>query len=569
MPTHTVTVDGKLTKAFTKAMQNGIVYSPGSGALGRTTNARSRALGQKLRDEWLFQYPLLPAAVMTYAHIAVSREWTVVGTPRRAAKAVETLNNAAYVDSGGEAHFGWQAFAFRRVVDYLTLGRNAFLKPKGSRSVLQYVDPVEVLISGSTKMQVGKDRIINDLRSTKNQKYWNYLNTDWTRSELVMNYAAAAGPYAAIPLLSVLPSARMAYLIREHDSAKADGRKIRDIFVVADEAMQDALAQAMAANIALYNGASVTDHGIPIISVGVNNLFDGNSADVSKLFARMGLTEVDDNFDRSAFFLDYAQEIAAVLDMPLRTFWNDPRGSNRSLERVTQERSRRQGPAYYILGEERLINNSGILGKRVRFQFVEEIDTSLIKDRAEIAKTYAEAIDLLHSAIPQLSGDSVMAWLQQLGVLPRDEDLIKEISTISESPVQPEDMVDGDIEELLAAQSEEALQNEIEITKLQAEALNPPTGNTQIANDPNQDETKAIADFMRSQRPATIPDYGEVMLDSHGDIVDYRKRTYHIDYLMKTIVETASDFVGGIDAKVFDDEAAQILADAFNENEED
>jgi hypothetical protein len=565
---------GKGTKSLSKAFTNGLVYSPGSGALSRSTNVKALQFGQRLRDEWLFQFPLLGAAVMAYTHIAVSREWTVVGTPRRAAKAVETLNSTRFMDRNGEIHGGWSAYQFRRVMDYLCLGRNAFLKPRGGGSVLQYVDPVEVRNVGQPTQ--GKDRVIRARTKYDSQKTWNYLDTDWRRDELYMSYASpmSGTGYAPVPLLSILPSARMAYLIREHDIAKADGRKIRDIYIVADEQMQQALADAIVANVALYNGASVTEHGIPIVSAGASGMFD-TGVNVGNLFGRLGLAEIDDGLDRSEFWLDYAQEIAAILDLPLRVFWNDPRGSNRSLEKVTQERARRQGPAFYILSEERLINNTGILGDRVRFQFVEEADMSLIKDRAEVAKVYAEAIEKLKTAMPKFSGEAIRSWLQQLGVLPRDEDLLDEIATISESPVQAEDMVDGDIETMLEEQTADNLESELEVTEDFALAQQPQVA-VQVENSQTEGaeevtekvaaqlrEAKSLADYMRNQRVSQQPGYGEVVLNCHGEILEHRERVFHISAALKAVVESDNAVDSGITADEYDQESERMLEDAF------
>lgn len=550
---------------------NGLLYAPGAIAL-KVQNNNAMKYGRMLRDQWLFQFPILPGAVTTYAQIVVSREWTVTGSPRRAAKAVEELNNTQFMDDLGTIHYGWHAFETRRVYDWLCLGQTAMLMPRGARGnlrgILQYVDPTEV--DEIVQSVSPRDRIIRTNVSYEKQKRWRYLDQDWRRDEVIKTYSAPIGGsgYSPAPLLSILPTARLAYLIREHDLAATDGRKIRDIMIVANDALRDAFATAVAQAVELWNGGSAAEHGIPVVSAAANVL--GESAiDVSKLFGRLGLADVPEHLNRSEFWLDYAQEVSAVLDLALRSFWNDPRGSNRSLEKVTQERARRQGPAFFVLAEERAINNNGILGDRVRFGFVEEADLAMLKDRAVVAQTYADAIQKLKVSIPEISGRALMSWLQQLDVLPRDEDLVNEIQRISESPVQAEDMIDGDIQELIEEQAEENLEAEIDVTQQRAEAMQPQIQNTGSNQRPTNEKTlalfreaKALESYLRSDRSrALTPDYGEIVMDSNGNIVEHRARTFHISGYMKELAAMKA-----LDEEVMSEEDWVIEVDRVVEN---
>lgn len=552
---------------------SGMINVPGRGV--RMKNATTLKHGQALRDEWLWQFPILPGAVMTYIQAAVSREWTVTGTPRRAARAVETLNETRYMDATGEIHFGWQALQTRRVMDWLCLGKTAMVYPRtrgGGRGYLQYADPTEFILTGD--MPSHADRILSK-RTKPPMTNTVYLNRRWRSDELLVNYAVAAGGAGMFgsPLLGILPSARLAYLIREHDQARADGRKIRDIFIVADEDMRDSLWDAIITNLKLWNGGSVTEHGVPIVAATTAGGLADN-IDVSKLFARLGLADIPDDLNRSEFWLDYANEIAALLGLSLRTFWS-PQGqsSNRAVEKVAQERARRVGPSYYILSEERHLNYSGILGDRVRFQFIEEADTQLLKDRAAIAYQYAQAVEKLKASIPELSGRALMNWLQQLMVLPNDEDLLAEISTLSESPVQVEDMIDGDVETMIAEEAEANREAEIEagIEAQEAQfelqerhAIPTPAQDQEEAKTHFREEIGAIARYMRSVRQMSVPDYGEVVLGRDGKILESRARTYHVGGLLalEKSMETDYDY---IDADTYEDQVEDLISDAFGD----
>jgi len=537
------TIDPRDAALLRSVFAGGIMVMPGQGV--RTRNADTMAHGKKLRDEWMWQFPILPGAVMTYLQAAVSREWTVTGTPRRAARAVETLNDTRFMDYYGDIHYGWQAFQSRRVMDWLCLGTTAMVYPRtrgGGRGYLQYADPTEFVRTGVIPRQ--EDRILRKYDRPRMSQV-TYLNRKWRADELYQNYAVPAGGGGGFgsPLLGILPSARLAYLIREHDQARADGRKLRDIFVVADETMRDSLWDAIITNLKLWNGGSVTEHGIGIVAAMAEGSLN-DTVDVNKLFSRFGLADVPEDLDRADFWLDYANEIAALLGLPLRTFWT-PMGSssNRSVEKVAQERSRRVGPSYYILAEERHLNYSGILGDRVRFQFVEEADTQLLKDRADIAYQYAQAVEKLKASIPELSGRAMMNWLQQLMVLPNDEDLLAEISTLSESPVQVEDMIDGDIEEMLETQAEQNRQDELD-AELEAQEAQlslqhqytpaPSSNSNKKAVAEFRDTLSAIGEYMRSNRQAQPLDYGEVKLDGNGLILESRSRTFHVSGLLAT-----------------------------------
>jgi hypothetical protein len=159
-------------------------------------------------------------------------------------------------------------------------------------------------------------------------------------------------------------------------------------------------------------------------------------------------------------------------------------------------------------------------------------------------------------------------------VLPRDEDLVSEIETISETPVQAEDMVDGDIEQILEEDAEEAREQELESIAEKAEASQPQLNSSSNGSSDNNNngkksmsllEAEALLDFMRSGRKQDAPDYGEVMLDQHGEILEYRKRVFHIDPLMHKIVRGSdSPLLDGIGADEYAQEIAAISAEIFD-----
>lgn len=508
----------QLTKGFLDAITGGLIPAPG--VAGPIAKSYFDRLSTTLRDEWIWQFPLLPAAISTYVQTASTREWTITGDPRRASRAVEKLNNAAYIDSSGVLHVGWQEFEQRRILDWLCFGKTAFLMPMiytNSRGVLQYVSPDEVRINRSRIS--GPERIIRSKTPKPppdGVKPFEYAELYWGYDELFINHLYPVGPSGVTigPLFSLLPSLRLLWLIREHDMAAVDGRKIRDIFLVADDNMRNALVEGATAAVQLWNGGDPQKIGTPIVAANILGASEMNMP-MEDFVHRIGIADMPDTLERDKYYAMVANEISGVLGIALRSWYENLEGTNRSLERVNAERARVKGPAYFNRAEMRFINNSGVLG-RVHFDMLEETDIYITKEFAETAKTWAEAIVQFRTALGDvLPGRAFVELLQRNNIIPDDAQLVEEIVTYSEQPVTPQDMVDGDLEDMMP----------------DPEPFPPP----QPGTDQQQVERLFLhfAERMMLERIGPFPtrytpQKGEVVLNREGQVIDYRRASFHV-----------------------------------------
>ena len=506
---------------------------PGKEVIDALLRGRFTSAAQQVRDNDLYEFPLLPQAVKTFMEIASSREWTVTGRPRAASRAVEKLNRAVYVDMNGVVHESWQEFVQREVLDWLIFGKSFFLVPRlatGRRRVwgaINYVDPAEVVM-GFPKIPVNGNRVIGNYRTSAlhNQKLYIYDERTWGYDEMFVHTALPTSTSAVGPVLMLIPSAMLLYYLREHDTVNLDGRKLRDIFLTVDDNMRDALAQAMSAAASFAGGFDPTKQGIPVVSL---NLLGSIAAQtkIADLIHRIGLSEVPDGLDREDLWLRIANEISGALGLPLRVWYEDPRGTNRSLERVTQERSRVKGPAYFNRSLERLINNGRFLGN-VRFNFAEEQDPSIERVRADIVETWAKAINYLYATFGGVIDLSVL-WqiLQRNGLVFDDPFLQQQLVTMDGSPVTSRDMLGAGVDVQPTIPEGSVAMPETDAPQLSVDTR------VKIANAPrirlsaSQEEA-----FERMLKGLIDTDNelgeNEVRLDMDGRIVEKRRRVFHI-----------------------------------------
>lgn len=535
----------KQMQTFADFARTGFTYVPGSPVVKVRRNKLGYKMAQMMRDEWLPQYPLLPGAVSAFIQQSVSREWTVTGTPRRAAQAVDILNDTEYIGADETHYYGWDDFQMRRIMDWLTLGVNAFVVPwigRGDskrRGILQYVDPVEV----TALTPKGKARMIKGRRPTK-EKRWQYDEEKLMDEEIFFShFRPVAGGMHFGPLVSAIPTARLLWLVREYDSAALDGRKIRDIILTADPHIRDALIEAVLKVAALWAGeADPSKHGVPIVSVNKTGGF-GVGQKVSDMIHILGLANIPEAYDRDTAYFNAANEFSGLLGIQMRSWFSDPRGTNRALEQVNQERQRVQGPAYYCRQDQRVINRSGILG-RTHFAYVEEVDVSFEQTRANILKTYAEGLEKLQTVLGTVvSPRSFLTYLQRLGLFLNDADLVEDILTLSDQIVKPQDMVDKPIDKLIDEQRERDQGVAAEEQMADAEAEGEAEGRKEskrqefapegpeptAAEQQVQRTANLLAHYMRGMPDKLyIPKRDEVVVDRSGNILERRRAVFPV-----------------------------------------
>jgi hypothetical protein len=392
--------------------------------------AQTLAYGRKVRDVKLWDWPIVPGAVSIYIDIASSRQWTLSGKPRAVARAVEMLNNTLTYDvETGQSYYGFDQFEQRRALDSLAVGRTAMLLPNPKRRMIEYLDPTLL-----TRLQTPS------LVVRPGDFAWEYADGRKFRAgEIVLHHPIPVGTSGFVaPLTPLTPTATLAWLIREHDSAKLDGRKLRDILFVGNAEMASAIEEAVVRMAALWSGADPASvGGVPLVEI--NN---PSGSPVANQIFRLGLSEIPENFDRVQFINEYVNQIAAHLGLSLRHFWNNETTTNRALEEVQEARQQQKGPAMFVRAEQRILNNSGALDViadrgTLRFSYQEETDAGSQLTHAQVLNLTAnslEKISTLFGASIDLS--AYLAWMQSLGLLPNDIELIKEQPSDTQQPIQ-------------------------------------------------------------------------------------------------------------------------------------
>lgn len=432
--------------------------------------------GKQIRDSLLWQYPILPGAVMTYQQIASSREVKVsASNARSASRAVDWLNNAVCYNLDGSVEYGFQPIIKRRVLDYLAVGRTMYHLD----DELTYIDPVHMKF----------------MFDTTTSPYWlhDYTHRKYSPNELIINqpYPIGGTGYFMCPLAPIIPKAMLAWLLDEHDRAAADGRKIRDIIIAGSKELAESLAAAVQKSLALWAGGDVEKNGVAVAYLEQMP----STGSVQDMIGKLGLAEIPQSFNRADFEFTYVNEIAAVMGIALRHFWNAEKATNRALEDVQEARQLQKGPSEFVRTEQRLLNNhpNGIkrFGNKTRMGFIEETDTQTQTTRATVLKAYSEALEKFATVFNgQVNGDAFLAWLQSEGILPADLELVTDLGMmltpdqLPVTPGSPQQLADGEVSAIQSGKTSE----------------------------------KSLASEML--------DYGEVSLDLNYKVIDRRLKTF-------------------------------------------
>lgn len=455
--------------------------------------------GQMLRDSKVWEYPILPGAISVFQQLAAGREWVISGKPRAVSRAVEWINNAQVIDrKTGIVYYGYENFLKRRVLDYLTIGRTSFAVKRGSDPVLEYLDPAYLKFKRANA---------KDLRPVRdNEVCWYYDEREFKAKEIFIDHPLPIGTSMFIaPVAPILPTATLAWLIREHQTASVDGRKIRDIIFVANPAMKDAMIRAINAVAALWAGETVEKVGMPIVEL--NN---PAGVPVEDLFALLGLSRLPENFKQEEFWFMYVNEIAGNLSLALRHFWNSERTTNKALEEVQEKRGQMKGPSTFVRTEQRLMNRPGVLdhlgggtGKKVRFGFMEETDASSRLDNAQVLLQTTTALEKVATVFgATISPDAYLAWMQSLGVLPNELELLQ--ANPNKDQVQESD--------------------------------NSNSADPDNTSEESDKQPSALASVSPAQKYLTdhryFIDYDEVAMNGQGQVVDRRVKTFTVTKLM-------------------------------------
>jgi hypothetical protein len=520
MPSNTSTYAADYLKTAGLTPGSSVVRPAGP---GQVTINNVLETGRQIRDQQLWQFNILPEAVLLFQQLSSSREWAVSGRPRQAARTVEWLNSARSVDpQNGQTFYGFQQYLQRRALDAVVVGRTAFYCPLGD-GYLEYLDP--------TALRFVRDKLSYGAKiesPSPREFVWQYFNHRALRAgEVFLDHMLPIGTsYFLPPIVSVLKIARLAWLLTEHDSAKLDGRKIREIFIVSNEALGSGIEDAILKQAAIWAGADASQLGIPVVSI--NN---PSGTSVANLIHTMGISNLPENFDRQGFIDAYVNQIAAALGMALRQFWNNEKTTNRALEEVQEQRQQQKGPNLFVKTEEKLINNSGILDRfgtgryRVRFGFIEETDLTSRIANADVLKKTAEALATVNAVFKQtISLESYLAWMQNLNILPYELEL-NAVDTSNSPHIVPE-----------------------------------------ASTETTPDETRetgspALSSFDNLEKMIRELEDGNVVLNQHGEVLDRRRKHFSVLHIL-TQIETLEQ--SQIEALPADEEAFQAALKVAN-----
>lgn len=371
--------------------------------------------GKDLRDNLVWQYPILPGALMTYQQIASSREIKVSGpTAIAVSRAIDWLNEAVCYNLDGSIDVGYPTILKRRVMDYLCIGRTAYYLGDDE---LEYIDPAYL------RFVFGEN------------PYWlhMYTNKKYRPDELLINhpYPLGSSGWFLSPIVPIIPKAILAWLLDEHDRARADGRKLRDIMIAGSKELADTLAVAMQQSLELWAGADPTKNGTPLAYLETMP----PSGKVQDMIGRLGIAEIPEGFDRATFEFGYVNVIAANLGLALRHFWNSEKATNRALEDMQEARQLQKGPNEFIRTEQRLLNAHKFgmrrFGLKTRMGFIEEADVQTKESNATVLKAYSDALISFATVFNgTVNGDAFLAWLQSEDILPPDLELVTDLGTM-------------------------------------------------------------------------------------------------------------------------------------------
>lgn len=489
---------------------------------------RMNAIAASIRDEQIWKYPILPGAIGVYQQMSSGREWQIIGKPKQALRAVEWVNNAKVVDPyNGLPMVGFENFLRLRSLDFITVGRTSFAlkKVRGTQiPELRYIDPTQLVFARGASVGTA---VVDAIMPTgvgevkPREKVWWHYQDNYRLDEVTVDYALPIGTRGLYlsPLAYVLPTALLAWLIREHDTASTDGRRIRDIIIVGSPELSAGIEQAILTQLALYSGDDVTKLGIPIVEM--NNL-SGNP--ISEQIHTMGLSKIPDEFDREKFTFEYVNEISAALGLSLRHFWNNERTTNRALEEIQEQRQAQKGPSTFVRTEQRLINSCGALdliggGKNnLTFSFIEEADTGSALKNAQVLQLTTTALASVAQVFnANISLDALLAWMQSIRVLPNDLELITEVSA-EDNP----NNIQGSEGQQMADPNQEQ--------QIVRENGKPPPA-------PSNSGSTAVAAPSPSQPAKSVPDYDEVSVDQNGNVRERRHKVFSTRKMLKNMLE--------------------------------
>jgi len=534
-PEVSIVYDERFERAYQAAAQHidkvmGTAFLLPNGIYRRFNDKQMLKMGRSLRQKGFWELPILPGAVTTFQSISASREWMVSGKPRSVSQAVEYFNLAQTQDPAtGFVDLGFEQFLKRRVMDYLIVGRTAYYSPKkGRQRVLEYLDPCY--------LDWERDRNVTTPVRPR-EKVWLYNKTrEMSFEDVTLGHPVPFGSNGFIsPIFPILPTAALSWLLREHNSASLDGRKIRDIIFVSNPSLKNAISEAITIQIALWTGGDASELGIPVVEV--NNPM-GKS--VQDMIATLGLSKIPENFKEEEFTFMYVNEIAANLGLALRNFWNNERTTNRALEVVQEQRQQLKGPASFVRSEQRLYNRVGGImdqfssaSRRTRFGFIEEVDSSSAKDNAEILKNTAEALEKIASVFgATIEMKSYLAWMQFLRALPNDLELIK---------AAPQQIV----------QDSDQQTNQADEQTQDGEA------------DPTAFDN-AVKTLFKARDPGKMHyflDYDEITMDGEGHVIDRRVKTFSIEKTLQAEMQAEKE-LSAKRQKISAEEAYELAVDA-------
>ncbi len=449
-------------------------------APGATSYRINRDLdySRQLRDEDLWEYPILPGAILTYQSMAANREWKLTGPERVVTTAYDWLTEAVTLCDSGVVEYGFNQFLSRRALDYLAVGRTLFLSQEGQP--LRYLDPTQVQYQKETK------------------KWINYTTREeYNRDDVIVDHALPLGNTGAFvaPIKPCIPLAILAWLIDEHDRASADGRKIRDIFIVSNDELAKQIADSVQDSLKMWT--QPTPEALKV------NVVYANKDSVKDVVTRLGLANIPETLNRHDFDFRYVNTIAAALGISVRHFWQDERGTNRALEEVQEQRQQTKGPSAFVRREQRSINQPNAIkrfSKNVKFAFIEEVDSQSQESKGKVLESFANGLEKFANVFGgTINGENFLAWLQSENILPADLELITDMGSIQQS-----DGVDSQPES--SAQSESGVK---------------PTKTTKPTK---KQEEKAQG----------IPDYDEISIDSNGRLIDKRRKIFSVEKLVAT-----------------------------------
>lgn len=443
--------------------------------------------GKELRDNLVWQYPILPGALMTYQQIASSREVKISApTAIAASRAADWLNEAVCYNLDGSIDYGYSSILKRRVMDYLCVGRTAY---NLGDDELEYIDPVHLRF------------VFGD------NPYWyhQFTNVNYKPEELAINhpYPLGSSGWFMSPVAPIIQKAILAWLLDEHDRASADGRKIRDITIAGSTELADSLIEAMQQSLELWSGADVTKKGVPVAHLTTMP----PSGKVSDMISTLGLANIPESFNRNDFEFGYVNVIAANLGLALRHFWNSEKATNRALEDMQESRQLQKGPNEFIRTEQRILNNHPLgikrFGLKVRMGFIEEADVQTKLANSTVLKGYSDAlVSFAQVFTGTINGKAFLAWLQSEDVLPPDLELITDVGT----------MVSED--------------------RLPTNEGNPAVN--------TQPEATPLTSGAKSQEKSL--DYGEISVDLEGKVIERRLKPYPVAKMISDEIEADPDY---------------------------